>query len=81
MGKHTTLTREDYANKFNEQMSRFNYIPQDGEHIKQCEAPYPDYWFASDKGYVFTACVLCGKNQCVGIEILGGKGFGQLFIF
>lgn len=55
MGKHKVLTREEYAEKFNEQMNRYNYIPQAGEHIKQCEAPYPDYWFASDKGYVFTA--------------------------
>lgn len=49
------LTREEYAEKFKEQMNRYNYIPQYGEHIKQCKAPYPDYWFASDKGYVFTA--------------------------
>ena len=55
MGKHTTLTRKEYANKFNEQMNRFNYIPQEGEVIVQAKAPYPDYWFVSNKGYVFTA--------------------------
>lgn len=49
------LTREEYAEKFKEQMNRFNYIPQAREYIKQCEAPYPDYWFASNAGYVFTA--------------------------
>ena len=55
MGKHTTLTREEYAEKFNEQMNRYNYIPQDGEVIIQCKESCPPYWFISNKGYLFTA--------------------------
>lgn len=55
MSKKKVLTREEYAEKFNEQMNRFNYIPQEGEVIVQAKAPYPDYWFVSNKGYVFTA--------------------------
>ena len=55
MSEKKVLTRKEYAEKFNEQMNRFNYIPQAGEQIRQCKTPYPDYWFASDKGYLFTA--------------------------
>lgn len=55
MSKKKVLTREEYAEKFNEQMSRFNYIPQDGELIIQCKESYPPYWFISNKGYLFTA--------------------------
>ena len=55
MGKHTTLSREEYAKKFKDQMNRYNYIPQKGEIIMQAKPPYPDYWFVSNKGYIFTA--------------------------
>ena len=27
---------------------------QDGEQIVQCKAPYPAYWFISNKGYMFS---------------------------
>lgn len=37
MAKNKELTREDYQEKFKEQMSRFNYIPQAGEVIIQCK--------------------------------------------
>ncbi len=53
--KRKTLTREEYKEKFKKQMNKFVYIPQAGEVIKQCKFPYPDYWFASNKGYIFTA--------------------------
>lgn len=49
------LTRQQYKEKFDKQMERFNYIKQPGEIILQCNAPYPDYWFLSNKGYLFTA--------------------------
>ena len=51
----TKLTRQQYSDKFDKQMERFNYIPQQGEMILQCSAPYPDYWFMSNKGYLFSA--------------------------
>lgn len=50
-----TTRREEYREKFNEQMQVFNYIMQDGEQIVQCKAPYPEYWFISNKGYLFSA--------------------------
>ena len=61
MGKRMkkTTRREEYKEKFNEQMNKFNYIPQDGEKIVQCKAPYPEYWFISNKGYLFS--VYSGK--------------------
>lgn len=55
MGKHKVLTREEYAEKFKEQMNRYNYIPQAGEHIVQCKENYRNYWFISNKGYLFSA--------------------------
>jgi hypothetical protein len=55
MTKKKNLTRTEYAEKFKEQMSRFNYIPQEGEVIIQCKESYPPYWFISNKGYLFTA--------------------------
>ena len=55
MGKQKKLTREEYAAKFARQMERYYYIPQEGEQIIQCKPPYPDYWFISNKGYLFTA--------------------------
>lgn len=51
----TCITREDYKKKFNQQMKTYNYIPQSGEQIIQCKAPYPCYWFISNKGYLFSA--------------------------
>ena len=45
-------SREEYRKKFNEQMNKFNYIMQDGEKIVQCKAPYPVYWFISNKGFL-----------------------------
>lgn len=48
------LTREQYKEKFDKQMERFNYIPQEGEKIVQCNLPYPEYWFLSNKGYLFS---------------------------
>ena len=47
--------REQYAVKLKKQLERYCYIPQAGEEIRQCKPPYPDYWFASNMGYVFTA--------------------------
>lgn len=82
MGKHKVLTREEYAEKFNEQMNRFNYIPQEGEVIVQAKAPYPDYWFVSNKGYVFTAYykdvqVLCDNPTEQGLKNKAGKRAGK----
>lgn len=47
-------TREEYKEKFDRLFSELNYIPQAGEEIVQCGYPYPDYWFLSNKGYLFT---------------------------
>ena len=54
MTKRKKLTPEHYVEKFKDQMSRFNYIPRDGEIIVQAKAPYPSYWFVSNKGYVLS---------------------------
>lgn len=51
----TKLTREQYKEKFDQQMEKFYYIKQPGEVILQCNAPYPEYWFLSNKGYLFSA--------------------------
>lgn len=48
-------TREYYKERFEDQMKRFCYIPQDGERIVQCRDPYPPFWFISNKGYLFSA--------------------------
>lgn len=47
-------TKEDYQKKFDKLMESFNFIPQAGEEIVQCKAPYPPYWFVSNKGYVLS---------------------------
>ena len=47
-------TREDYKQNFDKLMETFNFIPQAGEEIVQCKAPYPPYWFVSNKGYVMS---------------------------
>lgn len=80
--RKTLLSREEYNNKFNKQLEKVNYIFQAGEIIKQCEAPYPDYWFASNKGYVFTAYyndfrVLKPHHRYTGIKNKDGKRPGQ----
>lgn len=48
------LTREEYKNKFDELFSKMNYIPQAGEEIVQCKEGYPEYWFISNRGYIFS---------------------------
>lgn len=55
MSTRKTLTREQYQEKFDEQMERFCYIRQEGEQIVQCKEPYPPFWFVSNKGYLFSA--------------------------
>lgn len=55
MAKKKKTTREEYAEKFKEQMNILNYIPQEGEKIVQCRHPHPPYWFISNKGYIFSA--------------------------
>lgn len=50
-----TLTREQYADKLKKQMERYCYIPQAGEEIRQCESPYPPFWFISNKCILFSA--------------------------
>lgn len=49
------MSRDEYAEKFKKQFGKVAYVLQEGEEIVQCSAPYPEYWFASNKGYVFTA--------------------------
>ena len=64
MGKHKKYTREEYKTRFNDlMMNKFNYILQDGEQIVQCKAPYPEYWFVSNKGYLFS--VYAGKIRVI----------------
>ena len=53
--KKQPLTREEYRKKFELLMSKFNYVPQEGEIIVQCHEQYPPYWFISNKGYLFSA--------------------------
>lgn len=53
--KKQPLTREEYRKKFELLMSKFNYVPQEGEIIVQCHEQYPPYWFLSNKGYLFSA--------------------------
>lgn len=52
------LTRQEYKEKFTRLFSSYNYILQcvNGitEKIVQCHAPYPDYWFISNMGYLFS---------------------------
>lgn len=49
------ITREEYKEKFDKLFSKINYIPQAGEEIIQCKEGYPEYWFISNKGYLFSA--------------------------
>lgn len=53
--KKQPLTRTEYKEKFEKLMSKFNYVPQEGEIIVQCHEQYPPYWFLSNKGYLFSA--------------------------
>lgn len=53
--KKQPLTRTEYKEKFEKLMSKFNYVPQEGEVIVQCNEQYPPYWFISNKGYLFSA--------------------------
>lgn len=76
------LTRQQYSDKFDKQMERFNYIPQPGEMIHQCSAPYPDYWFLSNKGYLFSAYfddarILKPHFRETGVKNKEGKRTGQ----
>lgn len=48
-------SREEYAEKFKKQLEKAEYELKPGEKIIQCRNPYPDYWFISDQGYIFTA--------------------------
>lgn len=53
-------TRDEYKEKFDRLFSELNYIPQEingiKEKIVQCGYPYPDYWFFSNMGYLFSVC-------------------------
>ena len=76
------LTREEYRERFNEQMQVFNYIMQDGEQIVQCKAPYPEYWFISNKGYLFSAYfndarILKANHRNVGLKNKEGNRIAQ----
>ena len=76
------LTRQQYSDKFDKQMERFNYIKQPGEVILQCSAPYPDYWFLSNKGYLFSAYfddarILKPHFRETGVKNKDGKRTGQ----
>ena len=82
MGKHKVLTREEYAEKFDKLFSKLNYIPQSGEKIVQCKEPYPDYWFISNKGYVFSVYknnikVIKPNFDCTGKANKEGKRAGK----
>lgn len=81
MGKKR-LTTKQYKEKFDNQLNRVNYIPQDGEKIVQCHAPYPSYWFISNMGYLFTAWfnefyVVKPNYRETGIRTLDGKRNGK----
>ena len=77
-----TTRKKEYREKFNEQMKEFNYILQDGEKIVQCKAPYPDYWFISNKGYLFSAYfdeirILKPNHRYTGVKNKAGIRPGQ----
>lgn len=55
MIKRKKISREEYMKKFKTQFEKLNYIPQEGEVIVQCGEGYPNYWFVSNKGYLFSA--------------------------
>ena len=76
------LTREEYRERFNKQMQVFNYIMQDGEQIVQCKAPYPEYWFISNKGYLLSAYadklrILKANHRYIGTMNKNGVRTGQ----
>ena len=48
------FTKEDYAAKMERLLKETNYQLQDGEEIRQCNDPYPAYWFVSNKGYLLS---------------------------
>lgn len=58
------LSRTEYKEKFDHLMEEYNYIPQDGEVIVQCHAPYPAWWFISNMGYLLS----CHKNRITVIK-------------
>lgn len=58
------FTREEYQEKFDRMMEEYNYIPQEGERIIQCHAPYPAWWFISNMGYLLS----CHKNRITVIK-------------
>ena len=77
-----TTRREEYKEKFNKQMQVFNYIMQDGEQIVQCKAPYPEYWFISNKGYLFSVYagklrILKANHRYIGTMNKNGVRTGQ----
>lgn len=76
------LTRQQYSDKFDQQMERFNYIPQPGEMIHQCSAPYPDYWFLSNKGdfseFLIRGAVALKNAKPMFYQLTFGEGIKQL---
>lgn len=54
MSRKKIYTREQYYDQFCRLMNRLNYIPEEGEVIVQANKNYPQYWFISNKGRVFT---------------------------
>lgn len=76
------ISREEYKEKFDRQMNELNYILQDGEQIVQCKAPYPAYWFVSNKGYLFSAYfeqirILKANHRYIGAKNKDGIRTGQ----
>ena len=61
MSRKKMYTREQYYDQFCRLMNRLNYIPEEGEVIVQANKNYPQYWFISNKGRVFTVSRNC-KN-------------------
>lgn len=74
MKKRNQKTREEYQDEFNELMKKYNYVPQEGEIIKQASEPYPAYWFVSNKCYVFS--IHSGKIKILKLlhRLTGKKG-------
>lgn len=55
--------RNYYQQILKNELNKINYIPQASEQIIQCKPPYPDYWFISNMGYLFT--VSSGKIEII----------------
>lgn len=75
-------TREYYKKRFEDQMKRFCYIPQDGERIVQCRDPYPPFWFISNMGYLFSVYydemkIIKPNHRWTGKKNRDGKRGGQ----